>query len=163
MPEELAILADDFVTHGYDLRRLISIIALSDAFAAESRTADDFVTAADDPANAWRTFPLTRLRPEQVVGSLLQASSLATLDYESHIVIRFARAVGQAEFVKRYGDSGEEEFAPQGGTIPQRLLLMNGELVKKKTKKTSSPTPPRRSRPWPRPMRRRSRSPIWPA
>jgi hypothetical protein len=79
-------------------------------------------------------FPLTRLRPEQVVGSLLQACSLATLDYQSHIVVRFFRAVGQAEFVKRYGDSGEEEFSPQGGTIPQRLLLMNGELVKDRTK-----------------------------
>ena len=133
VPEELKILADDFVAHGYHLRRLISIIALSDAFAAESRAADESLSAAEEPAMPWHAFPLTQLRPEQVVGSLLQASSLATLDYQSHIVIRFARAVGQAEFVKQYGDSGEEEFSPQGGTIPQRLLLLNGELVKKKT------------------------------
>jgi hypothetical protein len=133
-PEALTILADDFSTHGYDVRRLISIVALSEPFAAESRVADDDAGPADTLAAAWNTFPLTRLRPEQVVGSLLQASSLATLDYQSHIVERFFRAVGQAEFVKRYGDSGEEEFAPQGGTIPQRLLLMNGELVKDKTK-----------------------------
>ena len=67
------------------------------------------------------------------MGSLLQSSSLATLDYQSHILVRFARAVGQSEFVKRYGDRGEDEFSPQGGTIPQRLLMMNGELLKKKT------------------------------
>jgi hypothetical protein len=126
----LAILADDFVSHGYDLRRLIRSIAFSTPFGAASRTADDSDGAPDD---SWRIFPLTRLRPEQVVGSLLQASSLATLDYQSHILVRFARAVGQSEFVTRYGDRGEDEFSPQGGTIPQQLLLMNGELVKKKT------------------------------
>ncbi len=126
----LAMLAGDFAAHDYDLRRLIKTIALSAPFAAASSGTDDVPDAPDD---AWRLFPLTRLRPEQVVGSLLQASSLATLDYQSHILVRFARAVGQAEFVKRYGDSGEDEFSPQGGTVPQRLLLMNGELVKKKT------------------------------
>jgi hypothetical protein len=126
----LALLAEDFASHGYDLRRLIKIIALSDAFAAPSQTIDDSDATADD---RWRVFPLTRLRPEQVVGSLLQASSLATLDYQSHILVRFARAVGQSEFVTRYGDRGEDEFSPYGATIPQQLLMMNGELLKKRT------------------------------
>ncbi len=74
-------------------------------------------------------FPLTRLRPEQVVGALLQSASLATIDYESNILIRAARAIGQNEFIERYGDSGADEFDSHGGTIPQRLLLMNGEIV----------------------------------
>ena len=43
-----------------------------------------------------------------------------------------ARAIGQREFVERDGDEGEEELLPQGGTIPQRLLLMNGDLVRRK-------------------------------
>ncbi|MBI2827415.1 MAG: DUF1549 domain-containing protein [Planctomycetia bacterium] len=139
VPEALAILADDFVAHGYDLRRLITVIALSEPFQRDSRVDTDASEADAEDATAaaeaaWAVFPLTRLRPEQVVGSLQQAASLETLDYQSHIVIRFARAVGQSEFVKRYGDSGEDEFSPQGGTIPQRLLMMNGELVKDKTK-----------------------------
>ena len=37
------------------------------------------------------------------------------------------------DFVTRYGDLGEDEFTARGGTIPQRLLLMNGELVKERT------------------------------
>ena len=37
VPEALTILAEDFVAHGYDLRRLISVIALSDVFQLESR------------------------------------------------------------------------------------------------------------------------------
>ena len=36
--------------------------------------------------------------------------------------------------MKRYGDSGEDEFDGRGGTIPQRLLLMNGELMREKIK-----------------------------
>ena len=39
------------------------------------------------------------------------------------------RAIQQGEFIKHYGDIGEDEFSIQGGTIPQRLLLMNGTMV----------------------------------
>ena len=81
----------------------------------------------------WSVFPITRLRPEQVVGGLLQAGSLETIDYQSHILVRIARAAGQNEFIQRYGDDGDEEFSPQGGTIPQRLLMMNGKQVTEKT------------------------------
>jgi hypothetical protein len=77
---------------------------------------------------------MTRLRPEQVVGGLLQAASVTTIDSESHILVRLARYGSQNEFVQRYGDSGEDEFDGKGGTIPQRLLLMNGKLVHEKTK-----------------------------
>ena len=65
----------------------------------------------------------------------MQSASLATIDSGSHILVRLARAIGQNEFIKRYGDSGAEEFDdPDGGTIPQRLLMMNGKLVDEKTK-----------------------------
>ena len=33
------------------------------------------------------------------------------------------------QFVKRYGDAGEDEFNETSGTIPQRLLMMNGKVV----------------------------------
>src|SRR4029077_12778772 len=78
----------------------------------------------------WAVFPLTRLRPEQVVGSIQQAAALATLDADTHILIRLMTLGARNEFMKRYGDTGEDEFDNRGGTIPQRLLLMNGELVR---------------------------------
>ena len=138
LPPALDILADDFVAHGHDLRRLIQIIALSDAFTRDSRVDSSAKGySAGSPSLArpadWTVFPITRLRPEQVVGSLLQSGSLKTIDYESHILVRFARATGQNDFIQRYGDDGEEEFSPQGGTIPQRLLMMNGKQVTEKT------------------------------
>jgi hypothetical protein len=64
-----------------------------------------------------------------VVGSVLQAASVTTLDSESHILVRLARLGSQNEFIQRYGDSGEDEFDGKGGTIPQRLLMMNGKVV----------------------------------
>ncbi len=133
----LDILADDFVAHGYDLRRLLEVIGSTEVFQLDSRLEfDNEETGGASAAHAetWAVFPLTRLRPEQIVGALLQSASLSTIDSSSHIVVRLARAIGQKEFVERYGDSGAEEFETHGGTIPQRLLMMNGEIVFDKTK-----------------------------
>jgi hypothetical protein len=149
VPEALELLADDFAAHDFDLRRLLTVIAGTRAFRLDSRLAegpgaaapagasDDSPAAADERARraaAWAIFPLTRLRPEQVVGAVLQSASLSTIDYESNILIRFARAAGQNDFIARYGDAGADEFDPRGGTIPQRLLMMNGQIVFEKTK-----------------------------
>jgi hypothetical protein len=48
--------------------------------------------------------------------------------------VRLARQGQENEFVQRYGDSGEDEFDGRGGTIPQRLLMMNGKLVRERIK-----------------------------
>jgi len=127
------ILAADFAAHGYDLRRLIRIIASTQVFQLDSASEHE-VTDAEE--KAWAIFPLTRLRPEQVAGGLLQASSIRTIDADTHILWRTIRASNQNDFVKRYGDSGEDEFDGRGGTIPQRLLLMNGELIRDKIKES---------------------------
>ena len=124
-------LAQDFVEHGYDLQRLIHVIASTRVFQTDSR-ANFEVTPRHE--RHWAVFPLTRLRPEQVAGSILQAAKLKTIDAESHIIVKLQRFNQQDEFVKRYGDTGEDEFANRGGTIPQRLLMMNGSLVQERTK-----------------------------
>lgn len=72
---------------------------------------------------------MTRLRPEQMAGSVIQAASLNTLDADSEVLFRLKRSVDVANFVKRYGDVGEDEFGDQSSTIPQRLLLMNGNMI----------------------------------
>lgn len=131
-PVPLELLADDFVSHGYDLRRLWRAIAASEAFRLDSR-ATSGAGPSEAQLAAWAAFPLVRLRPEQVVGAAIQASSLATCDYEAHILFRTVRAIGHNEFIKRYGDAGEDEFRLAGETIPQRLLLLNGELLHKST------------------------------
>jgi hypothetical protein len=130
-PPALDLLARDFVAHGHDLRRLIRVITATEVFRLDS-AADHEITDAHE--KAWAVFPLTRLRPEQVGGGITQAASLETLDYNTHILWRAARYGQQTGFVARYGDSGEEEFEGRAGTIAQRLLMMNGDVVSDRVK-----------------------------
>lgn len=130
-PEPLTLLADDLVAHGYDLRRLVRAITATEVFGLDS--AADPEPSWDQEA-AWAVFPLVRLRPEQVAGSVLQAGSLAAIDRDSPLFVRFLTGINEGKFVDRYGDTGEDEFAEGCSTIPQRLLMMNGEVVREATK-----------------------------
>ena len=127
----LVELADDFAAHGFDLHRLIRVIAGTEAFRLDSAMSQTPGEAQDEEL---AIFPLTRLRPEQVAGAIFQAGSNTTLGPQSHWVIRFFSYTGRNDFVRRYGDTGEDEFDARGGTIPQRLLLMNGDIVRERIK-----------------------------
>jgi hypothetical protein len=131
LEDVLQLLADDFASHGYDLQRLIKVLIATEAFRRDSK-ADHELTEEHDKYLA--AFPFTRLRPEQVVGSLLQAAKLETVNSETNIFVRLTAYANETAFVQRYGDTGEDEFSSRGGTIPQRLLLMNGQLVQERTK-----------------------------
>jgi hypothetical protein len=130
-PATLQLLADDFVAHGYDLKRLIRVIAATRVFQLDSAMELEPTEAHEA---AWAVFPLTRLRPEQVVGAIVQAASLETINDDAHILVKLATLNNERRFIQRYGDSGEDEFGARGGTIPQRLLLMNGTIVHDATK-----------------------------
>ena len=129
-PPGLELLADDLIEHDFDLRRLIRILAGLRVFQLDSR-AEHAITPLHE--KHWGAFPLTRLRPEQVAGSVIQASTLKTIDANAHVIAQLQRYNEQKEFIERYGDPGQDEFQDRGGTIPQRLLMMNGKLVKERT------------------------------
>lgn len=133
LPPVLDLLARDFSSHGYDLHRLIRIITATEVFRLDST---EVSPAGNDGQRdeTWAAFPLTRLRPDQVAGAVLQSASLPTLGPQSPWFVRLATYTGRNNFVRRYGDTGEDEFAAGGGTIPQRLLLMNGDIVTEKTR-----------------------------
>jgi hypothetical protein len=132
VPPALQALADDFVAHDFDLRRLIHVIAETRAYRLDSR--DDTQELTDVHERLWAAFPMSRMRPEQVAGALIQASSLETIDQDSHILAKLARFGNERDFVQRYGDMGDDEFDGRGGTIPQRLILMNGELISERNR-----------------------------
>lgn len=127
-------LAGSFIASGHDLHQLIRTIAATDAFQRESRSADPAAPVTPEQEEAWAAFPVTPLRPEQVAGSIVQSSTLQALDADTHIVQKLRRFFETRDFVKRYGDQGEAELQEESGTIPQRLLLMNGKLVGERTK-----------------------------
>lgn len=119
-------LARTTIDHGFDLQHLIRTIASTEAFRR---------TSSGGETDGKELFPLTRLRPEQVAGSIIQSASLETVGVDSHILSRIIRVLQQGEFIQRYGDAGEAEFEARSGTIPQRLTLMNGKLVHERTEK----------------------------
>jgi hypothetical protein len=130
-PPALDILADDFAAHGHDLHRLILLIAASEPFRLASAAPHELTPEHD---RAWAAFPLTRLRPEQVIGTVLQAASVRTIDRNSHVVVRLARYFQERDFVQQFGDPDEDDTDAGAGTIPQRLLMLNGTLVNERAK-----------------------------
>ncbi|RPI84770.1 MAG: DUF1553 domain-containing protein, partial [Planctomycetaceae bacterium] len=136
-PDLLDVLGRDFREHGCDLSRLIQVIAGSIPYRVSSEWDERHSTAtAEDPAaelqraeREWATYPLIRLRPEQVIGSILQSSSIQTIDQNSQLLFRTLKLIRETDFVREYGDLGENELHDRGGTIPQRLLMMNGKLA----------------------------------
>jgi len=126
-PEALDLLAEDFIAHGYDLHRLLRILAQSTAMHSISKFADG---RSAGPDWDWQYFPALRLRPEQVAHALVQSGSLTTLDSDAHVLRRLIGSTQESEFIDRYGDFGENEFEPRSETVTQRLLVLNGKLVR---------------------------------
>ncbi|REJ80799.1 MAG: DUF1549 domain-containing protein [Planctomycetota bacterium] len=140
----LDVLGADFRAHGCDLRRLVQVIAASDAFRMESihpvqlkleesgelaeEEYRDLSRTVELIEERWAVFPLVRLRPEQVIGSMLQANHVTTIDRNSHLFVRAQRFFQEQNFINVFGDPGEEELEDRTGTIPQALLRMNGEF-----------------------------------
>lgn len=131
VPAVLDTLADDFTRHDFDLKRLVRLIIETDAFQRSSRAEFEVTQEHED---SWAVFPLTQLRPEQVAGSVFQASKLAAQDYSTPIISQLKTFGDLQDFLKRFGDRGEDEFEGDAVTITQRLIMMNGNMVQERTK-----------------------------
>lgn len=126
----LDILGREFRAHDGSLQFLIRLIAQSDVFRLKSA-----VPGADEDlysrmSEQWAVFPMVRLRPEQMIGSMFQAGSVRTIDQNSNLFVRFARFINESGFLKQYGDAADDELLQQSGTIPQALIRLNGEFTR---------------------------------
>ena len=132
-PEErdlLDLLGEDFRTHGYDIRRLIHVIAASQPFRMSSRSDAQTDQELELLKDHWCVFPVIRLRPEQLIGAMLQSSSAKTIDQNSHLLSRTIRFFREQNFVRDYGDLGADELEERAATVTQALLRMNGNLTR---------------------------------
>lgn len=125
-PAGLEVLTDDFIQHDYNIQRLISLIVNSEAFRRDSRSQSPLTPQHE---HLWASFPLTKIRPEQMAGTISQAASLSRLDDSSHILVQLVRFGEQNSFLTRFGDLGDDEFKKVNETVSQRLLLFNGEMI----------------------------------
>lgn len=125
-PPGLEALTDDFMANGYDIRRLISLIVHSQPFSLDSRGPHELTRQHEE---LWAAFPMTKLRPEQMAGTISQVASLIALDDSTHIITQLVRFGEENDFLTRYGDLGDQEFEQDGETVSQRLMLLNGEMA----------------------------------
>jgi Protein of unknown function (DUF1553) len=128
--EVLDLLGTDFRSHGCDLRRLIQVITSTETYRRSSLHPSQDALVLEEAERLWGVFPLNRLRPEQVIGAMLQSNSVKTIDQNSHLFSRAFRFFKERDYVNEFGDPGEAELEQRTATIPQTLLNMNGEFAR---------------------------------
>ncbi len=134
-PELLDLLAEDFVTHGYDLRRMIQALCLTEAYGRASHGS----TAAEDRPELFAQMAVKSLSAEQIYDSLLTAAGrdpAAAIGFQA--AAGFAGANNREQFLARFRAPAQNATEFQAG-IPQALTLMNGPLIAELTDPGTSP------------------------
>lgn len=134
-PEVLEALAEGFASGGYDLKRLALWIVLSKPYGLSSRGNDR--NAADDPAlgkpPAFSRFYLRQMRAEELYESLLVATQADRAGASSEGDRQERRADWLRQFTLAFGTDDNGEATTFNGTIPQVLMMMNGDLMRRAT------------------------------
>lgn len=130
-PELVNYLATEFRTAGYDLKRLTRWIAASETYNLTSR--GHAGNKADDPASgATPLFSRMYVKPftaEQLYDSLLVATEAhkSGRNYEQS---ERQRNDWLGQFVRTFGTDENDESTDFNGTVPQALVMMNGDLIR---------------------------------
>ncbi len=148
-PALLTLLSDDFRASGFELKRLVRRIVLSTAYQRSAAAAPG---APDDDGAAARLFARARLRPltpEQLYRMVAVATGAEEMA-RARLRQRMAKEVASGEGVGTEGREmqvsrqaertlreyrfafDDDEMAADSdfdGTLPQALLLLNGELT----------------------------------
>lgn len=122
-PEVLEILARDFVSSDFDLRRTIQIVASSLPYQLESTVGE-----IRDWETNYSAMPVRSLSALQVYDALLQASGQRDLTPQA--------AADRQLFLTQFDVPTRDPLEYQGG-IPQVLSLLNGPLVAQLTDPTT--------------------------
>ena len=133
-PELLDYLAQQLRNNSYDLKQLIQWIVLSEPYELSSRTTRG--NAADDPRMGetpkYTHFYLRQMRAEELYESLLVATgadrSAANDDERERKRNQWLR-----QFIVAFGTDEGDETTTFNGTIPQALMMFNGELIRRAT------------------------------
>ena len=146
-PALLTRLADDFRASGYDIKHLLRVLVLTQAYGLTSRhptAAPPPVNAAPAPATTAGAAPappppdptvsfaraaVRRLTPEELFRSLIIATGVDRLEQldADKVQKRIDRAL--KEYLFMFADEEMAEVNTFNGNIPQALLLFNGELT----------------------------------
>jgi hypothetical protein len=133
-PELFDALAVEFRTHSYNQKELMRWILMSEPYALSSKTGPR--NKKDDPALGERPlfsrFYLRQMRAEELYESLLVATEAQNTqgDYARQ---EATKREWLKQFTLAFGTDDNEETTTFNGTIPQTLMMMNGEMINKAT------------------------------
>jgi hypothetical protein len=137
-PDLLDGLAERFVERSFDLKELMRWIVLAEPYALSSRparTGGGRGAAGDDPPGGeppqFSRFALRQMEAEQLYESLLTATR-ADLAASAEEAARVKDA-WMSRFIIAFGTDEGDETTTFNGSIPQVLMMFNGDLVTRAT------------------------------
>ena len=133
-PGLLEYLGSEFRKSSYNTKDLISWIVLSEAYALSSKITS--VNSSDDPALGespkFSHFYLRQMRAEELYESLVVATQAAgnrgSYEEQEQLKNRWLQ-----QFTSAFGTDEGDETTTFNGTIPQILMMFNGDLIKRAT------------------------------
>ncbi|MEM9942980.1 MAG: DUF1553 domain-containing protein, partial [Planctomycetota bacterium] len=132
-PELLDYLGAEFRANRYDIRSLISWIVLSRPYSLSSKQTS--TNKQDDPLLGeqpkFSHFYLRQMEAEQLYESLLVATQASVGNYEEQ---ERKKAMWLSQFNQAFGNDEGQESTSFNGTIPQVLMMFNGDLIKQATR-----------------------------
>ena len=133
-PRLLEYLGDEFRGAGFDLKQLVRWIVLSRPYSLSSRTTSR--NARDDPSLGegpkFSHFYLRQMRAEALYESLLIATE-AQNTRDDAAQRETTKQKWLRQFVIAFGTDEGDAATTFNGTIPQSLMMLNGELIENAT------------------------------
>jgi hypothetical protein len=126
-PELLDRLAREFQKSHYDVKALVRWITASQAYQLSSAA----TKGNEKDETLFSHMALKPMTPEQLFDSLLTATSAQKAGGEDSTGRKREQWLGQ--FVFAFANDEEGEGSSFQGTIPQALMMMNGELMERAT------------------------------
>lgn len=134
-PDLLDYLTEKFVDADYDMKMLIRWIANSEAYQLDSEF--NSKNEIDNPAAG--ELPLfshayiKSMGAEQLFDSLLIAANTKGMSKASYAESSRKRNMWLQQFVTTFGTDENDESTSFNGSIPQALMMMNGDLIETAT------------------------------
>ncbi len=135
-PAVMQRMGQELVKANFDLRQLIRWICNSEAYNLTSRynlknpkTKQDNPAAGDMPL--FSHMYLKAMTAEQLYDSLIVATNAHKSGSGSWEKAEATRQTWMQQFVRTFGTDENDESTTFDGTIPQALMMMNGELIQK--------------------------------
>jgi hypothetical protein len=131
-PDLMDLLSEEFVKSGYDIKQLIRWITNSEAYNLTSRYGEK--NALDNPAagesQLFSHMYVKGMQAEQLYDSLIVATGAHKSGRTSWDESEKQRRTWMQQFVVAFDTDEADEATTFNGTIPQALMMMNGDLTK---------------------------------